>query len=142
MDLFAALRRRFLTSREQAQLAAGLAEAQRYTRARIGLVVEERSRTAPAARARRLFEEWELTGPERASAVLLYACASPAGFAVEAGEEVRRGAPPAFWTALDRDLHHHFDAKRYCDALFKALAQIALQLEQLFPPDDNVKRET
>lgn len=137
MTLFSALRRRrFLSPQEREQIAAGLAEAQRYTRARIGLVIEERAAAAPAARARRLFASWELPGTDRDTAVLLYARAAPPGFAVEAAEAVRRRAPAAFWAALDRELQHHFDERRYCDAIFKALAQIALQLEQLYPADD------
>ncbi len=136
MHRFSILRRRFLTPVEREQIAAGLAEAQRYTRARIGLVVEERSRLDPAARARNLFETWEIPEPERPSAVLLYARAAPPAFAVAAGDDVRREAPASFWDTLDRDLRHHFDERRYCDAIFKAVAHIALQLEQLFPVSD------
>ncbi len=142
MDAFSILRRRFLTPAEREQIAAGLAEAQRYTRARIGLVVEERSLLEPAARVRHLFDTWEIAGPDRPTAVLLYARAAPPAFAVAAGDDVRRLAPASFWDALDRDLRHHFDERRYCDAIFKAVAHIALQLEQLFPrPSDNEQAE-
>jgi uncharacterized membrane protein len=34
---------------------------------------------------------------------------------------------------LDRDLHHHFEEGRYCDGIFKAIAQVAIQLEHHFP---------
>jgi uncharacterized membrane protein len=142
VDLFSAFRRRrFLTAREREQIAAGLAEAQRYTAARIGLVIEERSLLDPRARAADLLAGWDIAESDRPTAVLLYARADPPAFAVEAGEAVRRLAPDAFWKALERDLHHHFDECRYCDAIFKGLAQIALQLERLFPSRD-VKRET
>ncbi len=136
MDPLSILRRRFLTAAEREQIAAGLAEAQRYTRARIGLVVEERSYLDPAARARELFDGWEIGEPDRPTGVLLYARAAPPAFAVAAGEDVRRLAPASFWDTLDRDLRHHFDERRYCDAIFKAVAHIALQLEQLFPVSD------
>jgi uncharacterized membrane protein len=141
VDPFSLLRRRFLTPAERQQIAAGLAEAQRYTRARIGLVVEDRSPADAAARARHLFDTWEIAGSDRSTAVLLYAGAAPPAFAVAAGDDVRRLAPAGFWETLDRDLRHHFDEQRYCDAIFKAVASIALQLEQLFPRPEPAAEE-
>jgi uncharacterized membrane protein len=126
-------RRHFLTEAEREQIGAGLAEAQRYTRARIGLVIEERSSLDPPVRARSLFGVWEMDDRDRATALLLYVRARPPAFAVTAGDDVWRLAPQSFWQTLERDLQHHFDEERYCDAVFKALASIALQLEQLFP---------
>jgi uncharacterized membrane protein len=126
-------RRHFLTEAEREQIGAGLAEAQRYTRARIGLVIEERSSLDPPVRARSLFGVWEMEDRDRATALLLYVRARPPAFAVTAGDDVWRLAPQSFWQTLERDLQHHFDEERYCDAVFKALASIALQLEQLFP---------
>jgi uncharacterized membrane protein len=128
-----AFRRHFLTQQEREQIGAGLAEAQRFTRARIGLVIEERSSLDPPTRARSLFGAWEMAEVDRSTAVLLYVRAKPPAFAVAAGDEVWRLAPASFWQSLERDLRHHFDDARYCDAVFKAVSQIALQLEQLFP---------
>jgi uncharacterized membrane protein len=125
--------RHFLTSQEREQIGAGLAEAQRYTDARIGLVIEERSSLDPPDRARSLFSAWEMPDAERPTAVLLYVRATPPAFAVTAGEEICRLAPASFWDTLQKNLRHHFDDRRYCDAIFKAIAEIALQLEQLFP---------
>ena len=134
MGLFALLRRRpFLTPDERKQIAAGLAEAARCTRARIGLVIEARAREDPSTLAPRRLEEF-LPEAERGRAILLYVREHPPGFAVAAGEEVRRVTPIPFWELLDRDLRHHFDEARYCDGIFKALSQIALQLEHHYPP--------
>ena len=133
-------RRHFLTEREREQIGAGLAEAQRCTRAPIGLIIEERSSLEPAARARSLFGRWELSEAERPTAVLLYVRATPPAFAVTAGDEVWRLAPDGFWRTLERNLGHHFDDRRYCDAIFKAIAEIALQLERLFPPAGRTER--
>ena len=134
MGLLGAFRwRRFLTEAERDQIAAALAEAGRHTRARIGLAIEEGPSRDPQARAHALFHEWELPEDERATAVLVYVCAATRRFALVGGEEVRRVAPPSFWDLVDRDLHHHFDEGRYCDGIFKAIAQVALELERLFP---------
>jgi uncharacterized membrane protein len=133
--------RHFLTAQEREQIGAGLAEAQRYTEARIGLVIEERSSLDPRERARSLFGAWEMAEAERPTAVLLYVRATPPAFAVTAGEEICRLAPDSFWDTLQRNLRHHFDDRRYCDAIFKAVAEIALQLEQLFPRGDGTEVE-
>lgn len=134
MGLLDALRRRgFLTATERQQIAAGLAEAGRHTRARIGLSIDERAGKDPQARAQALFQQWDLPEDERPTALLVYVSASSRTFAIVGGEAVRRLAPPTFWESVDRDLRHHFEDGRYCDGIFKAIAQVALQLERLFP---------
>ena len=136
MGLLGAFRwRRFLTSTERDQIAAALAEASRHTRARIGLSIDEGATRDPQVRARALFEEWQLPEDERSTAVLVYVCATTRRFAIIGGDEVERRAPRTFWEVVDRDLHHHFEEGRYCDGVFKAIAQVALELERLFPPD-------
>ena len=70
----------------------------------------------------------------RPRAVLVYANAATRRFAVIGGEEIRRVAPQAFWAQVHSDLQHHFDDERYCDGLFKAIAQIAIQLHFHFHP--------
>ena len=135
MGLLGALRwRRFLTSTERDQIAAALAEAGRHTRARIGLSIDEGATRDPEIRAHALFQEWQLPGDERATAVLVYVRATTRRFAIVGGSEVERRAPRTFWEVVDRDLHHHFEEGRYCDGVFKAIAQVALELERLFPP--------
>lgn len=42
---------------------------------------------------------------------------------------------------MNRDLSHHFEEGRYCDGIFKAIAQVALQLERLFPRNSEVNAE-
>jgi uncharacterized membrane protein len=128
------LRRRFLTGTEREQIAAALEEAGRHTRARIGLSIDEHRSADPQARARRLLQEWDLPADERPTAVLVYVSARSRAFAVVGGDEVRRIAPRTFWEVVNRDLRHHFAEGRYCDGIFKALAQVALQLERHFPP--------
>jgi uncharacterized membrane protein YgcG len=127
------LRRRFLTATERQQIAAALEEARRHTRARIGLSIDEQATADPQVRAHRLFGQWDLPETERPTAVLVYVSARSRAFAVVGGDEVRRVAPRTFWEAVNRDLHHHFDEGRYCDGIFKAVAQVALQLERFFP---------
>lgn len=78
---------------------------------------------------------------QRPTAVLVYVSARSRVFAVVGGDEVRRVAPRTFWEAVNRDLHHHFDEGRYCDGIFKAIAQVALQLERFFPRDPTGKAE-
>ena len=136
------LRRRFLTATERQQIAAALEEARRHTRARIGLLVDEQATADPQARAQILLQEWELPEDQRPTAVLVYVSARSRAFAVVGGEEVRRVAPRTFWESVNRDLHHHFDEGRYCDGIFKAIAQVALQLERFFPrePEDRLER--
>lgn len=131
--------RRFLTETEREQIEAGLDEAQRHTRARIGLRIDERKTADPLGRARILFQEWTLPESERGSAILVYVSAASRSFAVVGGDEIRRLAPQSFWEAVDRDLRRHFQEARYCDGIFKAIADVALQLERLFPlhPDCN-----
>jgi uncharacterized membrane protein len=134
MGLWAALRlRRFLTPTEREQVVAALAEAGRHTRARIGLTVDERASDDPRARARECFERWNLPESERPTAVMVYVSAVSRSFAVVGGDEIERVAPRAFWEVVNRDLTHHFDEQRYCDGLFKAIAQVALQLQRHFP---------
>ncbi len=134
MGLLGAFRwRRFLTATERDQIAAALAEASRHTCARIGLSIDEGATRDPQARARALFQEWQLPEGERSTAVLVYVCTTTRRFAIIGGEEVERLAPRTFWEVVDRDLHHHFEEGRYCDGIFKAIAQVALQLERLFP---------
>ena len=125
--------RRFLTVTEREQIAAALAEAGRHTRARIGLSIDERTATDPQARARVLFKEWQLPDGERPTAALVYVSAPSRSYAIVGGEEVERLAPRTFWELVDRDLHHHFEEGRYCDGIFKAIAQVAIQLERHFP---------
>jgi len=126
-------RRRFLTAGERAQIEAGLASAARCTRARLTLVIDPAAAPGPAARARRCFESWPLSEVERPAAVLLYVSAASWRYAVVGGDEIRRVAPPAFWDTLERDLRRHFAERRFCDGIFKALAQIALQLQHHYP---------
>ena len=125
--------RRFLTVTEREQIAAALAEAGRHTRARIGLSIDERAAKDPHARARIVFQEWQLPEGERPTAVLVYVSAPSRTYAIVGGEEVHRIAPQTFWELVDRDLHHHFEEGRYCDGIFKAIAQVAIQLERHFP---------
>jgi len=127
------LRRRFLTATERQQIAAALEEARRHTRARIGLLVDEQATADPQARAQILLQDWDLPEDQRPTAVLVYVSARSRAFAVVGGDEVRRVAPRTFWESVNRDLHHHFDEGRYCDGIFKAIAQVALELERLFP---------
>lgn len=125
--------RRFLTVTEREQIAAALAEAGRHTRARIGLSIDERAARDPQARARALFEEWPLPEDERPTAVLVYVSAPSRSYAIVGGETLQRLAPQAFWELVDRDLHHHFEEGRYCDGIFKAIAQVARELQRHFP---------
>jgi uncharacterized membrane protein len=125
--------RRFLTVTEREQIAAALAEAGRHTRARIELSIDEQATRDPRARARILFQEWQLPEGERPTAVLVYVSAPSRTYAIVGGEDVHRVAPQTFWELLDRDLHHHFEEGRYCDGIFKAIAQVAIQLERHFP---------
>lgn len=125
--------RHFLTVTEREQIAAALAEAGRHTRARIELSIDEQAVQDPKARARVLFEAWQLPEGERRTAVLVYVSAPSRSYAIVGGEKVGRLAPHTFWELVDRDLHHHFEEGRYCDGIFKAIAQVAIQLERLFP---------
>jgi len=137
MGLWAAFRlRRFLTPTEREQVVAALAQAGRHTRARIGLTVDDRGAADPRARARECFERWSLPDAERPTAVMVYVSAVSRSFAVVGGDEIERVAPRAFWEVVTRDLTHHFDEQRYCDGLFKAIAQVALQLQRHFPRPD------
>lgn len=134
--------RRFLTVTEREQIAAALAEAGRHTRARIGLSIDERAATDPQVRARLQFQEWVLPEGERPTAVLVYVSAPSRTYAIVGGEEVHRLAPQTFWELVDRDLHHHFEEGRYCDGIFKAIAQVAIQLERHFPRERKERSET
>ena len=127
------LRRRILTAIEREQIAAALEEAGRHTRARIGLSIDDQATADPQARGHTLFRQWDLPDDERPTAVLVYVSARSRAFAVVGGDEVRRVAPRTFWELVNQDLHHHFDEGRYCDGIFKAIAQVALQLEHDFP---------
>lgn len=131
--------RRFLTAKEREQIAAALAEANRQTQARIGLFIEGQATPDPQTRARGLCDQWDLPQGDRARAVLVYVCASSRRFAIVGGEEVRQAAPGEFWELVNRDLQHHFAEGRYCDGIFKAIAQLALQLEHHFPRDPEKK---
>jgi uncharacterized membrane protein YgcG len=126
--------RPFLTPTEQEQIEAGLATARRHAGEPISLMIDARASGDPEARAVSLFAAWDIAPEARARAILLYVCAATRRFAVVGGDEVRRLAPPAFWKTLDRDLTRHFDEGRYCDGLFKAIAQIAVQLHVHFHP--------
>ncbi len=131
MSLLSAFRRRpFLTPTERQQLADGLAHACLHARARISLVIDDRVQGDPQMRALALFREWDLPPAERPMAVLVYACAATRQFAVVGGEEIRRLAPPAFWEQVRGELQRHFDDERYCDGLFKAIAQVAIELQR------------
>jgi len=125
--------RRFLTETERGQIEAGLDEARRHTRARIGLLIDERKTADPLGRARTLFQEWTLPESERPTAILVYVSAASRNYAVIGGDEIQRLAPQSFWESVDRDLRRHFQEARYCDGIFKAIAQVAIQLERHFP---------
>jgi hypothetical protein len=138
VDLLAAFRRPpFLTATEREQVEAGLATARRHAGTPLSLVIDDQPTGDPAVRAELLFREWDLPEAERPAAVLVYACAATRRFAVVGGEAIRRVAPQAFWEALDRDLTRHFEEGRYCDGLFKAIAQVAIQLQHHFPRDSH-----
>jgi len=133
--------RRFLTETERGQIAAGLDEARRHTRARIGLMIDERKARDPQIRARTIFQEWNLSENERRAAILVYVSAGSRSFAVIGGDEIQRLAPQSFWESVDRDLHHHFQDGRYCDGIFKAIAQVALLLQRHFPSEPERSEE-
>ena len=136
MEFLRAFRRPFLTDAERAQLQDGLAHACRHAGEPIGLIIDTRASGEPEARAVSLLETWDISAAARARAVLVYANAATRRFAVVGGEEIRRAAPHAFWTQVTVDLQHHFDDQRYCDGLFKALAQIAMMMNSLFVATD------
>lgn len=134
MGLLAAIRRRrFLTAAERAQIAAALAGIPRHTTARVDLCIDQEASADPQARAESLFRQWNLPQPEHARAILVYISAVSRNFALVGGEEIRRVAPQAFWEAVRRDLHHHVVERRFCDGIFKALAQVTVQLQHHFP---------
>jgi len=131
----AAFRRRpFLTPTERQQIEAGLATARRHAAAPIGLIIDERVASDHEARAQELFRAWDLPEAERAHAVLVYACAANRRFAVVGGDEIRRVAPQTFWDTLHGDLTRHFEERRFCDGLFKAVAHVAIQMQRHFGP--------
>lgn len=150
MGLLDALRRRrFLSTAEREQIEAGLATARRHAGAPIGLTIDERAAGDPAVRAYHLLSAWDLPALERSRAILVYACAATRRFAVVGGDDIRRVAPQTFWDALHQDLRRHFDEQRYCDGLFKAVAQVAIQLQHHYgapsaaetePPPHNTAR--
>jgi uncharacterized membrane protein YgcG len=115
---------------EREQIAAALAEASRHTRARIGLSIDERASRDPREPARRCFAEWKLPEDDRPTAVLVYVSAPSRAYAIVGGQEVQKLAPPTFWDLVHRELSHHFEEGRYCDGIFKAIAQVALLLER------------
>jgi len=133
VDLLGAFRRRpFLTPTEREQIEAGLATARRHAAAPIGLIIDDRAAADHDVRARQLFQNWELADPDRSRAILVYACAATRRFAVVGGDEIRRVAPETFWDTLQRDLTRHFDEERYCDGIFKAVANVAIMQHSLF----------
>jgi uncharacterized membrane protein len=125
-------RRRFLTATEREQLQAGLVTAQRHAGAPLDLLIDERAARDHEERAREAFHAWQLPEGERPRAVLVYACAATRRFAVIGGDEIRRVAPQAFWENLDRNLRRHFEEERYCDGLFKAVADVAIMQHSVF----------
>jgi uncharacterized membrane protein len=126
----------FLTPSEREQIDAGLATARRHAEAPIGLVIDERAAPDPETRAHQLLRAWELPERDRERAVLVYACAATRRFAVVGGDEIRRVAPTAFWDNLHRDLTRHFEEHRYCDGLFKAVADVAIMLASVYVATD------
>jgi uncharacterized membrane protein len=113
-----------------------LATARRHADAPIGLVIEDRAKADPDVRAGQLFNAWDLPERERPRAILVYACGVTRRFAVVGGDEIRRVAPHAFWDNLQRDLARHFEERRYCDGLFKAVADIAIMLHSVYAAMD------
>ena len=134
MDLLHPFRRPLLTDTERAQLEDGLAHARQHAGEPIELVIDARASGDPEARAASCFETWAIPAAAKRRAVLVYACEVTRRFAVVGGEEIRQVAPPAFWTQLHAELQRHFDDARYCDGLFKVVAQIAIQLHHHFHP--------
>ena len=134
MKSWRSFRRPFLTDAERVQLQDGLAHACRHAGEPIGLIIDARASGEPEARAVSVFENWDISTAARPRAVLVYANAATHRYAVVGGEEIRRAAPRAFWTQVCSDLQRHFDDERYCDGLFKAIAQIAIQLHFHFHP--------
>ncbi len=93
-------------------------------------MIDDRAQGEPQTRALALFQAWDLPEAERPWAVVVYACAATRQFAVVGGEEIRRAAPPAFWEQVRGELQRHFEDERYCDGLFKAIAQVAIELQR------------
>ncbi len=134
MRLVDAFRRRhFLTAEERAQIAAGLASAAAHSRARLGLVIDDAAAPDPADRARQRFREWSIPEAEKGTAILVYVSAASWNYAIVGGEEIRRVAPGAFWETVEADFKRHFDERRFCDGIFKALSQVAIQLKHHYP---------
>ncbi|MFA5028119.1 MAG: TPM domain-containing protein [Candidatus Methylomirabilota bacterium] len=126
-------RRRFLTAEERAQIEAGLASAAGHTRARLHLYIDDTAAPEASPRARQCFSAWRLDPAERETAVLVYVSAASWTHAVIGGEEIRRVAPAAFWEVVDSELRRHFAERRFCDGIFKALSQVAIQLKHHYP---------
>ncbi len=137
-----------MTDTERAQLQDGLGHALRHAGAPIALRIDTRASGTPEARATALFTNWNLPQDEHARAVLLYACEPTRSFGVAAGAEILRRARPAFWENLRADLTRHFGEERYCDGLFKAIADISIELRRHFgppcepPPEDRLGEAT
>ena len=135
-DLLGAFRRRpFLTPTEREQIEAGLATARRHAGAPISLFIDERATADAESRAWQVFRDWKLDDAERSRAMLVYACAATRRFAVVGGDEIRRAAPQVAWSTLQRNLARHFEEERYCDGLFKAVADVAIMLHAAFGAD-------
>jgi uncharacterized membrane protein len=126
-------RGRFLTDEERAQIEAGLASAAGHTRARMTLVIDDAAAPDAARRARQCFQDWSIPETEKARAILVYVSAASWNYAVVGGEEIRRVAPQAFWETVEADFKRHFDEHRFCDGIFKALSQVAIQLKHHYP---------
>ncbi len=126
-------RRRFLTAEERAQIEAGLTSAAGHSRARLGLIIDEAAAPDPVGRARQCYQEWSIPEAEKGTAVLVYVSAASWKYAVVGGEEIRQVAPAAFWETVEADLKRHFDERRFCDGIFKALSQVAIQLKYHYP---------
>jgi uncharacterized membrane protein len=112
-----------------------LATARRHAGAPLTLFIDERAAADPEGRARQVFQEWELADAERSRAILVYVCAATRRFAVVGGDEIRRVAPQAAWNNLLRNLARHFQEERYCDGLFKAVADVAIMLHAALGAD-------
>ncbi len=76
-------------------------------------------------------------------AILVYACAATRQFALVGGEAIRGIAPPTFWEQVRGELQRHFEDERYCDGLFKAVAQVAIELQRhtVMPREGSVRLE-
>lgn len=123
----------FLTEEQEKHIIAAIAEAERRTSGEIRVHIEHHCNQDPLDRASGIFHELGMDETRLQNGVLIYIATEDHKAAVYAGKGIYKQVKDGFWSDVLNILLTHFKKQEYETGIIKAVKEVGLKLEELFP---------